>query len=302
MYRRKKKKSRVKLLLVIPFGICAIFLFRGVDSVLQNVPSTEIPQDSISAGNTHLITTYTPEISSQSSAISEKSDIITNTLALVNSVYGITDYNDFSAVTANTLVSVANNEVGLDETALYALDKLFDEASTDGFSGLYANSGMRDYEKQAQLYDESKDKSYVQKPGYSEHHTGLAVDIADTSTWSLEDGSPQFEWLKNNAHKYGFILRYSADKVHLTGISYEPWHYRYVGVVHAYYMYENGLCFEEYIDFLKQGNGYGINIDGEKYFVWYVTANNDEIAVPSRGDYEISRDNTGGYIITAKGD
>ena len=87
-------------------------------------------------------------------------------------------------------------------------------------------------------------------PGTSEHQTGLAVDIVDMNYQLLdekqEDTAVQ-KWLIKNSYKYGFILRYPSDKSEITGINYEPWHYRYVGKDVAKEVYEQGVCFEEYL-------------------------------------------------------
>ena len=86
-------------------------------------------------------------------------------------------------------------------------------------------------------------------PGTSEHELGLAVDFNSVET-SFEK-SEQFQWLKANAEKYGFILRYTKEKQSITGVIYEPWHYRYVGEKHAKKINQLGFCLEEYIDYLK---------------------------------------------------
>ena len=86
-------------------------------------------------------------------------------------------------------------------------------------------------------------------PGTSEHELGLAVDFNSVET-SFEN-SEQFQWLKANAEKYGFILRYTKEKQSITGVIYEPWHYRYVGEKHAKKINQLGFCLEEYIDYLK---------------------------------------------------
>ena len=86
--------------------------------------------------------------------------------------------------------------------------------------------------------------SYSAKPGYSEHQTGLAFDIN-----SIRDSFADTKeglWLAKNAHIYGFILRYPKGKESITGYKYEPWHYRYVGVSVAQYIFENQITFEEY--------------------------------------------------------
>lgn len=82
-------------------------------------------------------------------------------------------------------------------------------------------------------------------PGTSEHQTGLAVDINADGIHSA--GYEVYDWLARNAHRYGFIRRYPPDKTALTGISNEPWHYRYVGVTAATEMHQRGLCLEEYL-------------------------------------------------------
>lgn len=97
--------------------------------------------------------------------------------------------------------------------------------------------------------------NYVAKPGYSEHHTGYAVDLISTNTnggsnsdnRKLFKDTKEYNWLISNAHYYGFILRYPSDKEKITGYNYESWHFRYVGVNIATYIYENNLTLEEYL-------------------------------------------------------
>ncbi len=84
------------------------------------------------------------------------------------------------------------------------------------------------------------------KKGFSEHQTGLAVDIANENLdYDNFDKTKEFKWICENAHKYGFILRYPKDKINITGYKYEPWHFRYVGDI-AEYLYKNDLTLEEY--------------------------------------------------------
>ena len=87
-------------------------------------------------------------------------------------------------------------------------------------------------------------------PGTSEHHTGYALDIVSTKNTPLnesQENTPEQQWMMKNSWKYGFILRYPEGKTHITGIYYEPWHYRYVGKEAAKEIYESGLTFEEYL-------------------------------------------------------
>lgn len=90
--------------------------------------------------------------------------------------------------------------------------------------------------------------------GTSEHNTGLGFDILQKGSYYLTsqfENTAQFKWLMENAENYGFILRYQKDKIDITGIMYEPWHFRYVGVEHAKKINELGFCLEEYIEYLE---------------------------------------------------
>lgn len=118
---------------------------------------------------------------------------------------------------------------------------------------LYAVSGYRDYNYQKNLYekyysiDGEKANEYSSKPGHSEHHTGLAIDISNKNTSYEEfDKTEEFKWMQKNAHKYGFILRYPKDKTNETLYQYEPWHYRYVGIEISTYIKKHNISFEEY--------------------------------------------------------
>ncbi len=85
----------------------------------------------------------------------------------------------------------------------------------------------------------------------SEHTTGLALDILSENHETANDAygeTPEGRWLVENAHRYGFILRYPEGKEHITGVIYEPWHYRYVGVEAATEIWERGICLEEYLE------------------------------------------------------
>jgi len=95
---------------------------------------------------------------------------------------------------------------------------------------------------------------WVAIPGTSEHHTGMAVDIVSASYQTLDhkqEKTAEQQWLMEHCWEYGFILRYPSDKSEITGIGYEPWHYRYVGKEAAMAMKDNGLCLEEYLRTLQ---------------------------------------------------
>lgn len=108
-------------------------------------------------------------------------------------------------------------------------------------------------------YSHSQAEKEVQKtlavPGHSEHNAGLAIDFGRPESDDVEDDffrSEQARWLCKNAQRFGFILRYPRLKEHITGISYEPWHYRYVGTEAAMFIKESGLCLEEFLHFYSE--------------------------------------------------
>jgi D-alanyl-D-alanine carboxypeptidase len=107
-------------------------------------------------------------------------------------------------------------------------------------------SAYRNYEYQNILYKISYKSA---KAGYSEHQTGFSLDInMDNINFKK---TLEYNWLSKNAYKYGFILRYPKNKENITGYTFEPWHFRYVGKKHAKYIYMQGLTLEEYIKELK---------------------------------------------------
>lgn len=156
-----------------------------------------------------------------------------------------------------------NNRYALDnkylrEEAAINFENLSADASVLGYK-IIATSAYRDYEYQGKLfneYTETKGLDYAlvcsAKPGHSEHQTGLALDVMGSNEdYDEFEKSIEFNWMRENAHKYGFILRYPKGKEHITGFKYEPWHYRYIGVEHAKKIYEENLTLEEYLQSLS---------------------------------------------------
>ncbi len=154
------------------------------------------------------------------------------------------------------------------EYAAKALEAFFLEMRANGITDVSVTSGYRAYAYQEQLFEErvamypslsreeaeAKAATVVAIPGSSEHQSGLCIDMHNLGSADVKFAqTTSFEWVSQNAHKFGFILRFPEDKVAITGISYEPWHYRYVGRYHATRIYESGLCLEEYVE------KYGLN-------------------------------------------
>ena len=187
-------------------------------------------------------------------------------LILVNKENALT-----TTYTPADLTDVTNMREGytntqkLCETAERALQALYQDMAAAGYTDVGVTSGYRAYQVQELLFEryvleeiekgglsrteaEKKANRYSARAGQSEHQTGLAVDMYNTTAATVEFAeSAAFGWLKENAHQYGFILRYPEDKTAVTGYDFEPWHFRYVGRYHATQMYEQGLCLEEYL-------------------------------------------------------
>lgn len=152
--------------------------------------------------------------------------------------------------------------------ALQALQAMMNDMFEAGLNDIYVTSAYRSYAYQEVLfniyideemesglsYDEAVKKvlTYSSEPGKSEHQTGLCVDFTTRAIGGVVDDvfetTAAFAWLKDNAWKYGFILRYPEDKVDITGYSYESWHYRFVGLERASVIYQTGICYEEYLE------------------------------------------------------
>ena len=128
------------------------------------------------------------------------------------------------------------------------------KAAKENNTPIIAMSSYRDYKYQVDLYNRYKNKdgkeaadTYSARPGFSEHQTGLCVDIYDgVIDYTNFEKSKSFEWMKDNSYKYGFILRYPKEKEDITGYTYESWHYRYVGKEIAKYIHNNNITFDEY--------------------------------------------------------
>lgn len=221
---------------------------------------------------------------------------------------------------------VTSGSVFLRMEMISALNDMMDAfyAKTEN-RNIMVNSGFRNAKQQQEVYDSKLQlngaeyaEKYVQKPGYSEHHTGYAMDLAvydegdlevegDEAMWTF-DGKNEYFWVDQNCDQYGFVLRYSASKEDVTRIAYESWHYRYVGIGNALTMTNMGLSLEEYVNFIKDysynGTRYYITADnGDIYCTYYVKSNGQDgqkIPIPKTArSYQISGNNIDGFIIAA---
>jgi len=177
-------------------------------------------------------------------------------------------------------------------------------------------SGYRPEQEQEAIYQESVKnngevftRKYVALPGRSEHQTGLAIDLGENKE-EIDFLCPDFPYtgifarFREKASRYGFIERYQKGKEKITGISHEPWHFRYVGYPHAEMIRDMDMCFEEYIDHIKSyrldGKRFVFPYKSRKIEVFYVPAGEDEtrVAIPDDTPYQISGNNVDGFIVT----
>lgn len=164
--------------------------------------------------------------------------------------------NEWNAIPDDYEIETAEVEDGyvVDERICDALKEMLEDCRNAGYSPKIISS-FRTRETQQYLYDHTANKADTALPGHSEHECGLAADIIDAGSagWSdplidEQENMPAQKWLMENCQDYGFILRYPKDKEEITGIIYEPWHYRYVGKKHAKEIMKKGICLEEYVE------------------------------------------------------
>ncbi len=177
------------------------------------------------------------------------------------------DINSWEFILANSTHSISDyapqtapiESVELDARIISAMTSFVADTRAQGLS-VVLTSGYRSYDTQTYLFnnkvaqyggDEATAATIVARPGTSEHQTGLAADITDQyyqfMNESLES-TATYQWMSQHCHEYGFIVRFPKGKEDITGIMYEPWHYRYVGVPAATYIMEHGLTLEEFVE------------------------------------------------------
>lgn len=182
----------------------------------------------------------------------KKATNLNETTLLVNKYYYLTE--DYVPENLEEIsLSYARSGMQLVHEAKEAFETLSEEAKKEGMN-IIAMSSYRSYEYQVDLYNryvetdgkEAAD-TYSARAGYSEHQTGLAVDVYNKELpYTSFEQTEEFTWMQENAYKYGFILRFPKDKVNITGYQYESWHYRYIGEEVAEYIHKNNLTLEEY--------------------------------------------------------
>ncbi len=191
---------------------------------------------------------------------------------------------------------------------------IFDFYDATQISNILIYGAYRSTDFQQQLYDEDlmatgeEESTRVAKAGFSEHESGLAFDLTTYPDYDYQ-GEGEYAWFTENCYKYGLIVRYAEDKEQITKIQSEPWHFRYVGIPHAYYMTKNNLCLEEYIDMIITQYYYQADQhleftdeNGNEYEVYFVLSDDASdvttIPVPTGKRFEVSGTNVNGFIVT----
>lgn len=262
MHQHKKHhKNRMNKRLLTVFILMAVLTGLFIQSRLARSSEDKMTGD-VSSQKIH----NDPEMhqaAAASEVISQSSekapDASAWNLTLVNSTHPLKE--SFSVQTA-----LLNNGHAVDSRMYQPLKDMLDAAAADGLSPLvcsaYRTKNVQTnlYQNQVSLYlnrgysrEEAQKQAamWVALPGTSEHQLGLAVDIVSESYQMLDEAqenTPEQKWLMEHCAKFGFILRYPNDKSHLTGIGYEPWHYRYVGKEAAKEIMDRGICLEEYLN------------------------------------------------------
>ncbi|MBQ8510595.1 MAG: M15 family metallopeptidase [Clostridia bacterium] len=278
-------------------------------------------------------TTRSPETEPETTALAATFEYVTKTeadmhkgyLILVNYQNAYSFDTDFKIQTfygnRNKSYKLRDTLVSLDSYAMDWCNQMMAAFEADtGKHDILVNSAYRTMEEQESIYSarvsaygEEYAKSYVQLPGYSEHHTGLAIDFTiytdagESKTFDAMTDYPQ--WLTANAHRFGYIQRYASDKTDITKVAYENWHYRYVGKPHAYYMVQNNLCLEEYIEKLRGHHTFDgehlliTDDEGASWEIYFVPSAGEttQVPVPKYQEYTISGNNVDGFIVTMKG-
>jgi D-alanyl-D-alanine carboxypeptidase len=240
----------------------------------ENIKKKEITTEDIYRGNLLLVNSEYPvhQESIKSDVINLLShDELTNGYGMLNTIY-------------------------LSEEVSYRFSNMIAAAQKDGVDHFSINSGFRGFEEQSALYEEMG-SDYALPAGYSEHNLGLSLDVGSTQM-KMEDAA-EGKWMEKHSWKYGFILRYPKDKTDITGILYEPWHIRYVGLPHSAIMKEKNFVLEEYLDYLRKEKSISASVDGKEYKVFYYPVSESKtIDVPEYKDYEVSGNNVDGVIVT----
>lgn len=250
---KKRKLNKKKVVFVVAIFLLIIMLIVKIfkkENIVETATNENEPQVSTAS--------QTPDKETEQPEPKPKNKITDWRLTLAN-------YENILPEDFEVDVADIDDTRQFDSRAIADLKAMINAMGRDGISNIWVQSAYRSVERQKELYDNSVKKylkqgktqeeaerltdEYINKPGASDHNLGLAVDFNNVDN-NFED-LKAFKWLRENAEDYGFILRYPKDKEDITKISYESWHWRYVGQEHAKKMNELNMCLEEYIEYLE---------------------------------------------------
>ena len=293
--KRERRKRRRRFMAVFSFVLIVVaVIFWGIPALSPDTPDEDVVEVFRPDSPVH---TSVPTLSI---ALSEAEN--TRFLELVNFEHPIRHPPNYDVfVMAYPNVPAQSAGLLLHEQVISAVADWLDAASSANIEDFFVASGYRDIETQRELFRHAENTSLVKPAGHSEHHTGLAVDIAIPGVPLHEmEGLPAVLWLYETAWEHGFIQRYTEGTYHITGILHEPWHFRYVGLPHAYYMWQNDLVLEEYLAHLQNEGVINIVVRGQVFEVWHQIPEDGRIYVPQHLPFTLSSDNMGGYIVTVQ--
>lgn len=259
-------------------GVLGVCLFGGGAIPADGPVTSDPPTTTTTTTATTTTTTAAPASATTTTTTTAAGGTTTTTLMQYDTAgryvqpagasWELTLVNDWNPVPANyeagvTMVKAGTMNQSVDSRIKGATDDLLKAGAKHGINVV---SGYRSASHQATLYwrrvnqYRAQGKSdaeaqrltgtIIKRPGYSEHNCGLAVDLGGSGNFRLEEDFEQtaaYKWLIENCAEYGFILRYPQGKEEITGVTFEPWHYRYVGVEAAKEIMSRGLCLEEYL-------------------------------------------------------
>lgn len=277
---KKYSKRKLKAKMILAFALALILVALCVGFAVtekrnppkeMTEPSTEPTTEAVSEPPTE--TPTVTEVATESETVTQKAPPVTLPKATDGTPATVTPTGDKWELTLVNLqyrlpddykptlkAAVAGSSVQLDERVAPFYAQMYDAAKADGCT-LTPYSGYRTYERQKENFDRkvtyyvaqglsetdaaAKTQTRILPAGASEHNMGFAMDIVSASADFVS--TKEFAWLTAHAHEYGFILRYPENKTDVTGVMYEPWHWRFVGKKAAEEMQKNGQCLEEYL-------------------------------------------------------
>lgn len=336
-YARQKKRARTILITLLCITIAAVWgliiavAVRLSESVeLPEIPTLpavttapaqpEVPEETEPPVTVATAPPDTVAVALDRTMIGRGSLILVS--ALLDRAYTFSESDRFLPLYGNKTNSyrISSTALTVHPDTLAALNTMFDAYKAEtGNRDYQITQASRTYEEQKAIYDSYQELYGAEqgallaaKPGYSEHHAGYALDMnVYTSagvSYSLGTASaenPIYGWIYDHAAEYGFVQRYPEGKTGVTGITNEPWHFRYVGKGHAAYMTEHDLVLEEYIAALygySQAKPLTYTYDAVEYTVFFVPLDAEtegvEIFLPKDATYTLSGDNADGVIVT----